>query len=80
MFLKTLKLGVIASRLYTYRISHFRPLLTLQYNQNYNYKYYEQKRNYKNFGHKPDPAPRHTKYWYSVLVVLFILPWFDYNW
>jgi len=79
MLFKVLKLGITASRIYSYRISHCRPALSLQLKNNYNYNY-DQKRNYKNFGHKPDPVPTFTKYWYSFLLIAFVLPWLDYKW
>lgn len=78
MFLRTLRYGSIVSRrLLSSKLSYNRPLLILQYQNN---GYYESKRNYKNFGHKYEKVPTFTKYWYSTLVILFILPWINYKW
>lgn len=77
MLVEILKLGAVASRCYAYKVNTYRPLLALQYHHNYNH---DQRRNYKNFGHKPDPIPKFTKYWHSCLIILFIIPWLDHKW
>ncbi|KAF5299378.1 hypothetical protein FQR65_LT09419 [Abscondita terminalis] len=57
------------------KYSYCRPLLTnLQISHN------SDKRDYKNFGHKYEPAPTFTKVWYTVLLILFIVPWVDWRW
>ncbi|CAH1963751.1 unnamed protein product [Acanthoscelides obtectus] len=40
----------------------------------------EQKRYYKNFGHKADKAPMVSKIWFTLLTVLFIAPTINYKW
>jgi len=32
----------------------------------------QQRRNFKNFGHKPQPEPMFTKLWYSFIVLTFV--------
>lgn len=39
-----------------------------------------QRRDYKNFGHKPEPVPKITRYWYTFLLLGFILPTINYKW
>ncbi|XP_044266646.1 calcium uptake protein 1 homolog, mitochondrial isoform X2 [Tribolium madens] len=40
----------------------------------------QQKRFYKNFGHKPKKTPPFTKFWYGLVFGLFILVSIDYRW
>lgn len=41
---------------------------------------YDQKRYYKNFGHKQQKEPMSSKLWYMFLMAGFILPQIDYKW
>ncbi|XP_045470871.1 calcium uptake protein 1 homolog, mitochondrial isoform X2 [Harmonia axyridis] len=45
--------------------------------QNFNYT---QKRNYKNFSHKPEPEPRITKIFCIILTLGVVLPCLNYEW
>ncbi|XP_060517898.1 calcium uptake protein 1 homolog, mitochondrial isoform X5 [Cylas formicarius] len=49
------------------------PSLTSKTNQ-------EQRRHYKNFGHKEEPTPTLSKLWYSFLGIVFTASLIDYRW
>ncbi|CAG9854723.1 unnamed protein product [Phyllotreta striolata] len=41
---------------------------------------YDQKRYYKDFGHKREKEPMASKLWYSFLLIMFIIPVVDWDW
>ncbi|KAJ8955566.1 hypothetical protein NQ318_001396 [Aromia moschata] len=74
--LRIIRVGLIGTRYYSTAFRNTPRVLPLKFTQ-YNY---DNKRHYKNFGHKPDKDPTITKVWCSFLLVMFILPFIDYKW
>lgn len=75
MILRWLKYGVSAHRIFNKTPVYYTQILAINYNANTTHK-----RHYKNFGHKPEKEPPLSKRWYSLLIVLAILPFIDYKW
>lgn len=75
MFKRILKFGIEVNKLNLTRVNYARPILTSQFRYDY-----EQRYNYKNFGHKEEKESKITKWWCAFLTLAFILPSIDYKW
>lgn len=75
-FLKIIRLGIISTRYYSVPFKNTPPILTLKTEPYYD----NHKRNYKNFGHKPEKETTLSKVYYSVLLIMFIIPTLNYKW
>lgn len=75
-FLQIIRLGKIGTRYYSTPFKNAPPILALKVEQNY----HNHKRNYKNFGHKPDKEPTFSKLYYTFIALMFILPSVNYKW
>jgi Ca2+-binding EF-hand superfamily protein len=83
MYYRAAQLGFRAGRFsqvlsanYLKTSSHLRPALVPQSTLDT----FEQKRYYKNFGHKPEKTPTFTKIWYTFIITTLILSAIDHRW
>lgn len=81
MYSRALRLCVVANRLNNfnrlYSSYSCERVLTLKLSKT-NF-YYDQQRQYKNFGHKPDKVPRFSKIWYTIILFGVVLPCVNYD-
>lgn len=78
MFVKLLRAGIININRGTYS-TKFVPQTAI-ISSNYRYNNINQKRFYKNFGHKPKKEPLISRIWYCFMAVIFFSPLIDFKW
>lgn len=78
MFLRLLKASININRAYSTKLIPHRAIVNSH--QIFVYNSSEQRRYYKNFGHKPLKEPWITRLWYGVLITAFIGSVLDYKW
>lgn len=75
MLSKLLKISTVSGRFYYNKVQYVRPILAVRYTDDFN-----QKRYYKNFGHKSEKEPLFSKLWYTFLFLALGLPLINYEW
>ncbi|KAG5871889.1 hypothetical protein JTB14_033122 [Gonioctena quinquepunctata] len=77
-YFRIIRPGIAVYKCYTTTIfrNNYPGVIALQV-KDYNH---EQKRYYKNFGHKREKEATFSKIWYSFLLVMFIAPAINYKW